>query len=290
MTPTLDFADSTDSLAAVAISPDGSQLVLGSVSGVRALDAESGALRWSSPESPQNLAYSPDGASVAVAGLQSVVLDSSTGERRWSPGGMCAGVAWSPDSARVVFGSRGLAYNIHPTAHGFEAATGAPQWKTRRIRHDGGIPGVGFSCDGARVAITDGEQVTFLNPSSGASIFENFPEPELLHAIAWDPTNPMRLAVAGYKEAFVWTIRYDGDWTTLRLPHPKHVLTLAWSPDGRRLLTGGDEGTCRLWDPEERRVLQELPGRVAAWSADGRRILTGDDKGRARVFDAAGLG
>jgi WD40 repeat protein len=66
---------------------------------------------------------------------------------------------------------------------------------------------------------------------------------------------------------------------------PKRIWTLAFSPDGRTLLTGGDNGQVRLWDPT--RSAEQAPVilgeevrdeiRVFAFSRDGRLLAAGSD-------------
>jgi hypothetical protein len=68
------------------------------------------------------------------------------------------------------------------------------------------------------------------------------------------------------------------------------VRAVAWSPDGTRLLTGGDGGA-RVWDAATAEPLHQLSGhtdwvRAVAWSPDGTRLLTGGDDGTVRVWDA----
>ena len=73
--------------------------------------------------------------------------------------------------------------------------------------------------------------------------------------------------------------------------HDAGVRTVAWAPDGRRLASGSDDGTARVWDPDD-------PGRPAvlltghagsvwsvAWSPDGRWLATADSDGTLRVWD-----
>jgi WD40 repeat protein len=69
------------------------------------------------------------------------------------------------------------------------------------------------------------------------------------------------------------------------------VNSLAFSPDGARVLTGGIRGEAKVWDAQTGLVIRTLPlyltGDVAvAFSPDGGKILTGDWGGTARIWDA----
>jgi len=74
---------------------------------------------------------------------------------------------------------------------------------------------------------------------------------------------------------------------------PGQVGALAISPDGTRIVTGGVEGTIRLWDaatgqPTGKSARQEGPIRVVVFSPDGSRIVAGGE-GVARLWNAATL-
>src|ERR1700677_2868150 len=65
------------------------------------------------------------------------------------------------------------------------------------------------------------------------------------------------------------------------------VSSVAVSPDGRRVLTGGDDRITRLWDVETGKELQRFEGHsnwvdAVAFSPDGRRVLTGSQDNTAR--------
>ena len=73
--------------------------------------------------------------------------------------------------------------------------------------------------------------------------------------------------------------------------HESIVTSVAFSPDGARILTGSYDNTARLWGVtagEELFVLKghAYPVRSVAFSPDGARVLTGSDDATARLWDA----
>ena len=77
----------------------------------------------------------------------------------------------------------------------------------------------------------------------------------------------------------------------VQLGHP-HVNSVAISPDGRTLLTGGDDDLARLWDAANGMELRRFAGHSGgvisvAFSPDGRFVLTGSWDNTARLWDAA---
>ena len=71
--------------------------------------------------------------------------------------------------------------------------------------------------------------------------------------------------------------------------HAKGICALAWSPDGKTLASGGNDGIVRLWNVATAAPIASLRGHDGAvrsidWSLDGRRLVSGAEDGRVGVW------
>jgi WD40 repeat protein len=73
--------------------------------------------------------------------------------------------------------------------------------------------------------------------------------------------------------------------------HTSSVNSVAFSPDGKTLLTGGDDESAQLWDTatgKNQGVINDKSFvRAVAFSPDGKTLATGDSDGAVRVWDVA---
>jgi WD40 repeat protein len=72
--------------------------------------------------------------------------------------------------------------------------------------------------------------------------------------------------------------------------HTDQVRAVAVTPDGKRAVSGSDDGTVRVWDLAARREQAVLTGhtdwiRAVAVTADGARAVSGSDDGSVRIWD-----
>ncbi|KAK5824769.1 WD repeat-containing 61 [Gossypium arboreum] len=117
------------------------------------------------------------------------------------------------------------------------------------------------------------------------------------------------LAVAGGGSASIklWDTATWRLVATLSVPRPegpkpsdkssskKFVLSVAWSPDGRRLACGSIDGTISIFDVPHAKFLHHLEGHympvrslVFSPEPDGRKLYSASDDGHVHVYDAEG--
>ena len=79
---------------------------------------------------------------------------------------------------------------------------------------------------------------------------------------------------------------------SLTLPHPARAYGVAWSADGRRLVSGCADGVLREWDATDGRLIGSHAGHTAdvnwvTFSGDGRRLATCSSDGTVRLWSPA---
>jgi mono/diheme cytochrome c family protein len=72
--------------------------------------------------------------------------------------------------------------------------------------------------------------------------------------------------------------------------HTEHILAIAISPEGRRVLSGSEDESLRLWDLATGREIRRLHGHTGAvlavaFAPDGRRAVSGGRDGTVRLWD-----
>ena len=109
------------------------------------------------------------------------------------------------------------------------------------------------------------------------------------------------LVSGGYDGKLIWRKVENGEVIrTVEAAHGKWIRGVIASPDGKRVVSIGDDMVCRVWDAENGGKLHELKGHeektpnhfpsmlyAACISADNRLLATGDKVGHVVIWDLA---
>lgn len=133
--------------------------------------------------------------------------------------------------------------------------------------------------------------ITLWNTDDGKQVWRCQEEKAQTICLAF--SNDMKLLASGHNDHTV-KLRLVSNGNLWKEPlkgHTGHVVSLDFSPDGTRLISGGnsDDKTVRIWDVSSGKVLRVLNvnSRVTClkFFPDGKKIVTGSEDKLLRVWD-----
>jgi WD40 repeat protein len=244
----LRLAGHSEEISSAVLSPDGSQVLTGSVDQTASLwDAVSGfevrRFEWHE-QYVSATAFSRDGGRVLTAGGPAYLWDEGTGAeaRRFSPDSLAfVGADLSPDGQLV-------AARTYPTLglQVFDTASGRELW-SRKLDLDN----LSFSPAGEIVLISEGNAL-LLKADDGSQITEIPRHGQSLRAATVAADRRHVLSVDDAHVARVWDREAGTESPEMR--HLHSIDHLALSADGRLALTAGD-GRAYLWEVPSGRQL-----------------------------------
>jgi RNA polymerase sigma factor (sigma-70 family) len=265
----------------IAFSPDGKVLAAGDKGNTARLwDVATGKEIASFPHERgvRCVAFSPEGRLLASGSMDRTIRfwDVKTGRevRRikdlpWNANS----VTFTPDGSTLVSGG------VWDSAlHRWDVATG------KEIRHDEGHQGpvdaLGFLPDGKTLFSASRDRTIRLwDLTTGRETRRLGDEPLLFGGAVLSPEG-RTLAVGGLKDArlALWNVTTGKKVRTFEGP-AAGILHMAFSPDGKLLGSGGQDGRVRLWDPatgKQTRLLGEHGGAVdaVAFAPDGKLLIS----------------
>src|SRR5579864_1086265 len=175
---------------------------------------------------------------------------------------------------------------------------------SKPLRHEGPVEAADFSTDNKKILVGHGQKTTpdgrgfYSKPSPEVRLWDAATGESIGVRIPWIGFGTVKLSPDG-KYALIWTLDRARLWDIesgkpvgIPLQHRRGIMAMAFSPDGKVILTGGEDGETRLWDAATSKPIGEPmhhSDRVyaAAFSPNGKVILSGGQDGTAWFWDSA---
>lgn len=282
--------------AALAFSPDGTTLAASWATQVVLWDLRTGEVISRLTGKPVGasvgynlgvgqIGFSPDGGRLAVANLNGSceVWDLANRTKALSlpsEGQPAKAIAFSPDGRRLATAGDDGIVRI------WDAAAGT---QIQALPLGGVIHSVAFSSDGSFLGAASEDGGIKIWDAATGMVVTSPPRQSGLYDIAFMPDG--RFVTAGQDgTARVWDSATGEQLLVLAGP-TSTVISVAGSPDGRRIASGAYDGSLRIWDAgpgRELLTIQAHDGIVweTVFSPDGKRIASAGVDGRVKLWEA----
>ena len=275
----------------IAYSPDGKLLAVCAGPGIWLYDGKTfaeTALLNVHGERPIAAAFAPNGKTIAAAYFRSEtarIWNVQTGgiQTELDVGRRAHSLAYSPNGKTIAVG-------IENAVMLADARFGKPFAELKRGR-EYVVYALAFSPNSRTLASNGPEGAIHLWDVETGDLLKTIDQEDDLYCLAFS-LDGKTLAGGGDETARLWDVQ-TGQLKAELKGHRDAVLSVAYSPDGRYIVSAGNGRKARIWNAYTCQLRSQLTGHVhgidsAVYSPDGRTIVTGGVRsdGALRVWDA----
>jgi len=199
----------------------------------------------------------------------------------------------SPDAKLLALGISRLDSKVHRVRF-FRTSDGSSAGQIELPGY--GVDPLACSPDGSRIAVADierNESVGIFDLDSGKQVKTlRLPKGVGGKGTGWTimtlrfSADGSRIMTEASDRLICWSVEDEKVVADVAIPRTVH--SIAFSPDGRRALTGGDDSKVRLWDLATKKQIamfdQPRGTPSVIFSPDGKRAIAGGADGTLHVF------
>jgi WD40 repeat protein len=300
--------DHRDNVTAVKFSPDGRQIASGD-GRIKLWDTATGREIRTFPNNAlaYSLAFSPDGQSiVSTSGAPNIITAFRTVQ------------LWDVTTGRIIKNISSDSPEVRSTTFSFDGRqilSGGGRsngilklWDTatgRELRtvsgHSDQITSVAFSPDGRQIVSGSIDRTIKLwDVATGHEIRTFSGHSGFVYAVAFSPDGRQIISGAGGLDSGrvqpdstikLWDAVTGQELRTFS-GHSDLITSVAFSPDGRQIISGSRDRTIKCWDAATGREIRTLSGHSfsvnsVAFSPDGRQIVSGSSDNTIKLWDVS---